>query len=149
MTEIELLDTIEAFEQQKHNLQDNIKQIDSCISKLKIDQVKKDVGMGISVGLDKILENSCVLAGVSTLAVKGKSRKRELKIAQHLYCKYAMSIVNEKYKFRSKYTLREVAKIINIDHSTVLYSVKTANNLIQTDREVRKIYNQLCKNLKK
>jgi hypothetical protein len=49
-------------------------------------------------------------------------------------------------KKRTKYTLEQIGSAINKDHATVLHSVRTCNNLIETNINFKNKYND-CKNI--
>ena len=62
---------------------------------------------------------------------------------RQLYCK----AINDLYGRNLQ--LRIIAKEVNIDHASVLYSIKVANNYYDTEKQFKMIYDNLYKKLKK
>ncbi|MFM1810051.1 MAG: hypothetical protein RLZZ382_1276 [Bacteroidota bacterium] len=71
-------------------------------------------------------------AGKKTLFVK--SRKRELVDGRKLAC----VILREK-----KYTLSTIGLIMDQDHSTIIHSLQSAENLMETDFDFRRMYHNV------
>jgi hypothetical protein len=67
--------------------------------------------------LEDILFNVGKFTGISIVAMRGKSQKREIVEARHIYCKAAKS-------FKAYHTLEQIGSLIGFDHSSVLYAVK-------------------------
>lgn len=77
--------------------------------------------------------------GISKDLMSGRSHLQEIVMARHL----AMLLIRE----RIKLSLKEIARIFNRDHSTVLSSIKSAENRIEFDADFRNIYNKVIKDL--
>jgi len=73
-----------------------------------------------------ISEQVCKYFGVPFNEVTGKSRKRKIAISRQLICYILMK--------QKRYSLNYVGKYVNRDHATVIHSVKTIQNLIDTDK---------------
>ena len=72
---------------------------------------------------------------VEDVSLNGKTRKREVVLAKQM----AHALTREIYGKR--YSLEYIgAKIGGMDHATVRHSIKTINNLIDTDKNFKKMY---------
>jgi hypothetical protein len=71
--------------------------------------------------LYNILKDVSIKTNISVDVMKGKSRKREVVEARQLFFKRAKEITN--------LSLSKIGSRLNRDHSTVLYGIKTVNNL--------------------
>ena len=85
-----------------------------------------------------ILSNVSQCCMVTLDQLRSKKRQREIVEARQIYCKLA--------KKRTKYTLEQIGSAINKDHATVLHSVRTCNNLIETNINFKNKYHD-CANI--
>lgn len=67
--------------------------------------------------------------GVSIDNIKGKYRGRDVVIYRQLFCYISKKFTNA--------SLKKIGFIINRDHSTTIHSIKTINNLKDTDDAIR------------
>jgi hypothetical protein len=80
--------------------------------------------------LNNILTDVSARMNVSTDAIKGKSRKREIVEARHIYCNRAYVL--------TKNTEEEIGSFININHSTV----SSGANNVETIPSLRAKYKE-------
>ncbi len=80
----------------------------------------------LSDGMSVISEKT----GVPIYQITGKSHKRKIVDARHIYC-YVMKYCGFDYK--------QIANRINRDRSTVYPSIKKIENIAQYDREFRSL----------
>jgi len=59
---------------------------------------------------------------ISIVAMKGKTLKREVVEARHIYCRAAKDC-------KTFYTLEHIGTLIGFDHSSVLYALKQVNSI--------------------
>lgn len=74
-------------------------------------------------------------SGIDIHEIKSKKRHRNTTLARQLL-----------HRFLREYTSYELSLIGNItcrDHTTVLYSIRTINNLVETDKEIRVLYRSI------
>ena len=124
------------------------KSVEEIVTQFKAD-MKSVIGYDIDVwynvvehnivgDLFVILSNVSQCCMVTLEQLRSKTRKREIVEARQIYCKLA--------KKRTKYTLEQIGSAINKDHATVLHSVRTCNNLIETNINFKNKFND-CKNI--
>ena len=80
------------------------------------------------INFAQIQQLVCIGEGQLSATLQAKTRKREIVFARQLifyFCK--------KY---TKETLAQIGLNYSKDHATVLYAIKTINNLIDTDRNI-------------
>ena len=82
-----------------------------------------------------VIECVTRVTGIKFDEVKAKIRERNIVTARHLYCHFM--------KRRLDYTLKEIAKTINRDHSTIINSIHQHDNLYETCEEYRKLANRV------
>jgi chromosomal replication initiation ATPase DnaA len=81
------------------------------------------------VTLSNVLESVVEVSGVPPYQVIGKSRMKEIAMARHLFCYLA--------RLHTNASLLAIGEFLsNRDHTTVLNSVKVANDMIDTEYEV-------------
>ena len=76
---------------------------------------------------------------ISISDIKSESKKGKLSDARKLYCVLAKEYTRESFN--------EIGKLINRDHSTVLYSEKKAKIFIKNEIKFRTIYNSIKERL--
>ncbi len=81
------------------------------------------------MNLQKILTICCEEFDVPIDMVVKKNRKRELVSARYAYATIARSILH-------RHSLRQIGELVSLDHSAVLYAIKTSKTLL----EVRDLY---------
>ena len=124
------------------------KSVEEIVTQFKAD-MKSVLGYDIDVWYNVVEHNIVgdlfvILSTVSQCCMvtleqlRSKTRKRGIVEARQIYCKLA--------KKRTKYTLEQIGSAINKDHATVLHSVRTCNNLIETNINFKNKYND-CKNI--
>lgn len=75
------------------------------------------------------------VTGASFMAISGRSRTREFVVPRQLSIWFL--------KNHTSLTLCSIGRLVNRDHSTVLYSLEQAENLISTDKKIKKLYEEL------
>lgn len=86
-----------------------------------------------------IIEAACILANITEDEFKGPCRKREYCEARQI----AVKLIRDKCRSLS---FDFIGKMIGgRDHSTVIYSIETANDLIISDKYFKKKYTELEK----
>ena len=68
--------------------------------------------------------------GVSVNDVKGQCRKRIFTVARQSAIFFIRKYTNK--------TFMQIAEMFNRDHSSIIYSVNTVNDFMQTDKEYKK-----------
>ena len=74
--------------------------------------------------LEDILHDVSEASGVSIEEIAGQSRKGNIIVARQMFCYVARQ--------KNKFKFRQIGKIIGKDHSTVINSVKTVKDMLQT-----------------
>lgn len=83
--------------------------------------------------LEFILNEVAKRVGVEVEDVLGFRRFRELPLARHIFCKLA--------RLNTSATLFEIAQFLGKrDHTTIIYSVQTCNDLMFSDKSVKEMY---------
>ena len=105
---------------------------------IKVDLTKHLVG-AISaddfypeINIDNILGAVSSILEIPVLYIRSKARGKDLVNARKLYCLLARSYTGA--------TLKDIGKLVNYAHDTVIYSVKMAEHFIQYEHEFRKKY---------
>lgn len=88
---------------------------------------------------DAILKSVISYTGISFEALQSKSRKQPIVFARFI----AMYLI----KSRTELSLRQIGDIFYRDHTTVINAVNTTNDLLETHKEFRKMYERIEKNL--
>lgn len=88
---------------------------------------------------DAIIKAVTAYTGISKEELESKSRKQPVVFARFI----AMYLI----KSRTKLTLKQIGDIFYRDHSTVINAVNTTNDLLETHKEFRKMYERIEKNL--
>jgi chromosomal replication initiation ATPase DnaA len=81
------------------------------------------------VNLSNVLEAVVEISGVPPYQVIGKSRMKEIAMARHLFCYMARLHTNA-----SQFAIGEF--LGGRHHSTVIHSIRTANDMLDTNYEV-------------
>jgi len=79
---------------------------------------------------DKLIEDA-ILKYYDMDTFITKNRLREVVFARQIFC-----YLEQKYN-KNNFTLSRIGKLIKKDHSTVLHSIKTVNNLLETDWQTK------------
>ena len=87
----------------------------------------------------KMLDYVSMDTGISISSMQGKNRKREIVFARQIYC----WLVNKYIKKGDTPSFATVGSLINKDHATVIHAIKTVNNLIETNKYIKKRVNQM------
>jgi chromosomal replication initiator protein len=88
---------------------------------------------------NQIITIVCEVTGITELQIKGKSKKREIVEARQI----AMVLIR---LYNPKMIYKQIGKLFsNRDHSTVMYSLKTVEDLIKTNIAFRQKF-QLAEN---
>ena len=124
------------------------KSIDELATKFKA-EMKEILGYDIDLWYNVVDHNidgdlfiilskisQCCMVTIEDL--RGNKRNREIVEARQIFCKLA--------KIRTKYSLTKIGSAIKRDHATVLHSVRTCNNLIETNLNFKNKYND-CENI--
>lgn len=69
---------------------------------------------------------------IPVFVLEGKSRKREVVFARQVYCWMMKKYCMKSYKI----SLKLIGSYINKNHATVLHSIKTINNLTETNKYI-------------
>lgn len=92
-----------------------------------------------SKSTDTLIQFVCDYFNVNRLYVQGKSRKREFVIPRQI----SMHLIKRIFP---EITLEKIGAMFGSrNHATILYSIKTVNDLIDTDRKFKKQYNNIVK----
>jgi len=76
---------------------------------------------------DDIVYYICITQGINKKSLLQKYGSRKVSLIRHIFCKIASE---------HGYSTREIARYLNNrDHTTIIYSIKTAEALIKTDVE--------------
>ena len=112
----------------------------SLYSSLGVDSVvgwQKIGSMKGRIKFDKLLNILSSFYSQPVDQIKSTSRKRELVVPRQMFCyitKFNMPNV----------TLKEIGKYLgNRDHSTIIHGIRTAGDLIETDKQFREEYKRL------
>lgn len=89
--------------------------------------------------INKIVENYCDLNEITKEELLNRSRKRE-------FIEKRAILINILRKKR--FTFELIGKVMNLDHSTVMYHTKDFDFIIQHDLELREKYESFKNNLK-
>ncbi len=97
------------------------------------------IGLKVSrkTSMEAVLLLVCERFDVSREEITGKTRKREIVDARHVFC----YLVN---KYISKKTLSVVGAHINRDHASVIHGIKKTNNLMVYNGLFRKKVETCC-----
>ncbi|MFH2032063.1 MAG: helix-turn-helix domain-containing protein [Bacteroidota bacterium] len=137
--EIRTILTEFAFELRKLgiDIQDKEKQegittiIDSYYKPRPVNEITSELISKETISIQKIFKHVCRLNGIDIDIAQCKTRKREVVLPRqitHYFCKKL-----------TKHTLDSIGnKVGGKDHATVLYSVNTVSNLIDTDKKFKK-----------
>lgn len=79
--------------------------------------------------------------GISPELLKSKTRIREIVEARMAVSYYKRTVLG--------YTFVQIGDSLNINHATVVHAVKTASDLLETDKLFRMKYEKLLEGLKK
>ena len=74
-----------------------------------------------------------------TLDLNSKSRKRYIVETRFMFCYIARSM---------KFTLADIGRFLNRDHTTIIHALNTFNNLYQTDEFFREKYHNIINYIK-
>lgn len=83
--------------------------------------------------INDILSAIYSITGICYEQLRSASRKRDYVDARRIYAKAAKELTN--------YTYTELGNIINRDHSTIIYLIKSCNDLLLTDNRFSEVYN--------
>lgn len=89
----------------------------------------KNTRVNPDLNIDTIATIVCDHFKVNKSIALSKSRKREIVKVRQFICYFSRGIL--------KLSLEYIANYVNIDHSTVMYSVDTITNLIGNNRVIR------------
>ena len=82
------------------------------------------------VGLDRIFMIVSEYLGIAPDDMSGKTRKREVADARHIFCYLAS-------KAYGRYTLKQIGRKINRDHASVLHAKKKIVELMDFNKELK------------
>lgn len=84
--------------------------------------------------MDFIIAVITLKTGVTDDEIKGKGRKSRIVTPRQIFCKVA---------YMNGYSLKEIGRYINRDHTTILYSIKSYENYYQTEPEYKELADQI------
>ena len=117
-----------------------IRKKEKQLTKYRVKMLKYKPEKSEIISVDSIKENVCNYFGLPVDHLNSQSRKREI-VQTRQICHY----------FAKKYTKLSLIQIGwdigGKDHATVLHSIKTVNNLMDTDIKYRKMIDNLNKML--
>lgn len=139
------------------NVSDSVRELEGVIHSLLAYSVvfNKDVDLGFAqsimqhtpkvvtqeISLDRIVEEVSVKCNVRQEDIYGKSRKAEIVLARQLSIYLAQK--------HTKLSASKIGLMIgNKNHATVLHSIKTINNRLSVDKELREQVDELTNILK-
>lgn len=104
-------------------------------------RVKNNVPESI-VDLDekKIIESACHTLDISVNVLLSTTRKRAITEARHMICRIL-------YVSQGSLSLKKIGKLLNRDHSSIIYAIKTCNDMLDTCPDFESRYNLIMKNL--
>ena len=91
----------------------------------------------MSEQLNEILDIVCTYHQVEVEEIRGPSRNRELVNARQMFCNLAKKL--------TRHTVSNIGKKINRDHSTVVYSHKIVDTLLEHDKFLQYDYETIFK----
>lgn len=88
--------------------------------------------------IKKAITATVEVAGISEKSIKSKTRRAEVTAARQILMHIARK--------HRKVSYQLLGEIFNRDHSTVMYSVREAENRLHTDKPFRQLYDRVtCK----
>jgi hypothetical protein len=94
------------------------------------------------IGLHRILKVVCDELGANIDDVTSKKRQREITDARHIFCYLAS-------KAYGRHTLKQIGKLVNRDHASVLHAKRKVIDLMEFDREINAVVNAIIRRLGK
>jgi hypothetical protein len=102
--------------------------------------IKADTYIGLDVvrkiGIERVLSVVCEHTGVTRDEMISQTRAAEIVAARHAFCYLAYHAINN-------HTLKEIGKVINRDHATVLHGKNKIQDFIDFDKRVKKLITDL------
>jgi chromosomal replication initiator protein len=89
--------------------------------------------------IDNVIANTCEQFNISMDQIKSKSRKNEIVIPRLL----TMHILRS----NTLLTLDEIGIAFNRDHTTVISAIRSTNNMLETDCNIKEEYQKLVMKL--
>lgn len=86
---------------------------------------------------DEMLKTIALIVECSTDEIKSKSRKTDL-----VYCRIIFAKL-----MHGKLSLAEIGKMINRDHSSIVYYIKTFKNEIKHNKKFKRYFDEVLRNL--
>jgi len=83
--------------------------------------------------LDFVLNGVSKYTGLPIHSIVSKNHGNEFVKARQLFC-YTIDAIKQHDKKKYKITLKDIGDKLNIDHTTVLYSIKTVNDISETNK---------------
>ena len=91
------------------------------------------------ISLESILEGVSLFYGYSVPEIKSACRKREYVVCRQNFCHIARAVIPH-------VTLKGVGRLLNNrDHSTIIHSIKTAEDSLRYDKKYKQEYDELLK----
>lgn len=88
---------------------------------------------------DEIIEETAKYYGISAQDIKGSSRTKEFNIPRQI----SMYLI----RHFTTLTLKEIGKVFNRDHTTVMHSIEKVENLIKEDQDTAEIVKDITANI--
>ena len=92
----------------------------------------------INSTLGAILDYVCLETNISKNDILSTNHQRSIVEARQVFCYLA--------KKNTEYSLTDIGRFINRNHATVIYSIRTVDNLLETDKIFINTYSQIIKN---
>jgi len=91
----------------------------------------------------QLINYICDITGISYADITSKKRDGHIIDIRHLIIYFLHN------RFKDKYCLTDIANFVNLkSHSSALHSIRVTNNLKQTDRDFRALFESIEKRLK-
>jgi hypothetical protein len=91
------------------------------------------------ISLESILEGVSLFYGHSIPEIKSACRKREYVVCRQNFCHIAKAVIPH-------ITLKGIGKLLsNRDHSTIIHSIRTADDSLRYDKKYKQDYEELLK----
>ena len=121
-----------------NNLNDTLLSCEQKIQRFFSYKIKLVVLPHINSTLGTILDYVCLETGIYKNDILSDKQPRNIVEARQIYCYLA--------KKTTEYSLTDIGRFIKKDHATVIYSIRTVDNLLEKDKIFKNTYSQIIKN---
>ena len=121
-----------------NNLQTTLLSCEQKIQHFFSYKIKLIVVPHVESTLGTILDYVCLETGITKDQIINRNNSQQITEARQIYCYLA--------KKHTEYSLVYIGKFIKREHATVIYSIRTAENLLEKDKIFIRTYSQIIKN---